>query len=80
MSQKCCNNPHVRGDNDKYSCLNCHHKWDLSEKSSRIYKVGGCGCSKPHIRTTNDGNRHQGCLNCGWKWDAPDKNVVNTVM
>jgi len=29
-----------------------------------------CGCNKPLMSYTNDGNRHQKCLNCKWSWNA----------
>jgi hypothetical protein len=43
-----------------------------------LYKIKKCGCNKPQVTTSNDGNRYQVCLNCKWSWTAPDDN--NTAL
>lgn len=76
MSQrKCCNTPRVMANNSKYLCLNCSYMWDLSAgvNGMDIYEIRRCGCSKPMMSISDDGNRHQKCIHCGWRWDAPEE-------
>jgi hypothetical protein len=45
---------------------------DKSNKSPKFvcHPMLKCGCNKPLMTFTNDGNRHQKCLNCKWSWNA----------
>ena len=36
-----------------------------------IYPMLKCGCARPVISYTNDGNKKQWCDNCKWSWNAP---------
>lgn len=77
--KKCCSNPRVMANNSKYLCLSCSHVWDLSNglDGFDIYEIRKCGCSKPMMCISDDGNRHQKCLHCGWRWDAPEESEDN---